>query len=75
LLRGVNTVDLFWQGAISASIDIYRNGTRIRTVSNMGTYTDSTGNKSNARHTYKMYAAGTQTCSNEVMVRFGGPPN
>ena len=40
---------------------------------NRGTYTDSTGSKGNARYTYKVCTAGTQTCSNEVTVRFGAP--
>ena len=43
------------------------------TVPNTVTYTDSTGQKGNARYTYKVCEADTQNCSNEVTVRFGGP--
>ena len=67
-------VDLSWNGATSNSIDIYRNGVLLATVLNIpGFYTDQIGNKGRATYTYKVCEAGTQTCSNEVTVRFGGP--
>src|SRR5262249_55894768 len=44
-LNGIDTVDLFWRGATSANIDIYRNGVLIRTVPNIGQFTDSTGRR------------------------------
>lgn len=66
-------MDLFWTGAISANLDIYRDDVLIATVLNTGSYTDSTGQKGNARFTYKVCDAGTQNCSNQVTVRFGGP--
>ena len=53
-----------------ANIDVYRDGIVIATVPNTGTYTDSTGDTGRARYTYKVCAAGTLTCSNEVTVRF-----
>jgi len=66
-------VDLSWSGATSASVDIYRNGVVIATVpSNPGSYTDSTGQKGRATFTYQVCEAGTQTCSNQVTVIFGG---
>jgi serine protease len=43
-------------------------------VPNSGFYTDNTGSKGRATYTYKVCEAGTQTCSNEVTVRFGGRP-
>jgi hypothetical protein len=68
-------VDLVWSGATSANIDIYRDGVVIATVPNSETYTDSIGARGgNARYTYKVCDAGTQNCSNQVTVRFGGPP-
>jgi len=69
-VRGIDTVDLFWSGATSTNIDIYRNGALITTVPNTSTYTDSTGQRGNASFTYKICAAATATCSNEVTVRF-----
>lgn len=66
-------MDLFWVGATSANLDIYRDGVLIATVPNTGNYTDSTGQKGNGTFTYKVCDAGTQNCSNLVAVRFGGP--
>jgi len=45
----------------------------VATTANDGSYTDNTGNKGRATYTYKVCEAGTQNCSNEVTVRFGGP--
>jgi cell division septation protein DedD len=74
-VQGRHTVDLIWSGATSANIDIYRDGVVVATVSNTGSYTDSIGVRGgNVRYTYKVCEAGTQNCSNEVTVRFGGPP-
>jgi serine protease AprX len=67
---GVNTVRLRWSGATSTNIDVYRNGAVVATVPNTGTYTDSTGDTGRARYTYKVCAAGTSTCSNDVIVTF-----
>jgi hypothetical protein len=74
-VRGFHTVDLSWTGATSANIDVYRDGVAVAAVPNSGTYTDSIGVRGgNVHYTYKVCEAGTQTCSNEVTVRFGGPP-
>jgi uncharacterized delta-60 repeat protein len=74
-VRGIHTVDLSWSGATSSSVDVYRDGNLVVTVPNTGSYRDSIGAKGgNVRYTYKVCEAGTQTCSNEVTVRFGGPP-
>jgi N-acetylneuraminic acid mutarotase len=74
-VQGRQTVDLFWSGSNAASIDIYRNGVVIATVPNTGTYKDFIGVRGgNVRYTYKVCEASTQNCSNEVTVRFGGPP-
>jgi N-acetylneuraminic acid mutarotase len=67
---GINTVRLTWDGATSSNIDVYRNNVLIATTTNTGTYTDSTGDTGRARYTYRVCEAGTQTCSNDVTVRF-----
>src|SRR5947208_3420628 len=67
---GINTSRLTWSGATLTKLDVYRDGIVIATVPNTGTYTDSTGDTGRARYTYKVCAAGTLTCSNEVTVRF-----
>jgi len=70
-----HTVDLSWTGTDAANIDIYRGGVVIATVPNNGAYKDFIGVRGgNARYTYKVCEAGIQNCSNEVTVRFGGPP-
>jgi outer membrane protein assembly factor BamB len=74
-VQGRHTVDLTWSPITSANIDIYRDGVVIATVPNTGSYKDFVGVRGgNARYTYKVCEAGTQNCSNEVTVRFGGPP-
>jgi acetyl esterase/lipase len=70
-VRGINTVRLNWNGATSPNIDIYRNNVLIATQPNdPGVYIDFTGDTGNAEYTYRVCEAGTQTCSNEVLVRF-----
>jgi N-acetylneuraminic acid mutarotase len=74
-VQGRHTVDLTWNGATSANIDIFRDGVVIATVPNNGTYKDFIGVRGgNARYIYKVCDAGTQNCSNQVTVRFGSPP-
>ena len=74
-VHGNRTVDLSWNGATAANVDIFRDGALIATVPNTGSYTDSIGVRGgNVRYTYKVCEANTSTCSNEVTVRFGGPP-
>ena len=63
-------VDLRWSGAQSTSVDIYRNGSRIATVSNTGTYTDQFGKRATGTYSYKVCAAGGQQCSNEAAISF-----
>jgi len=70
-VHGFDTVDLSWSGATSSMVDIYRNGVVIATVpSTPGAYTDNTGQKGRATFTYQVCEAGTQNCSNQVIVRF-----
>ena len=71
-VHGINTVDLIWSGAPTGNVDIYRNGMLMTTVPNTGSYTDSTGQRGRATFTYQVCEAGTQNCSNQVTVRFGG---
>jgi hypothetical protein len=74
-VQGRHTVDLSWNGSNAANIDIYRVGVVIATVPNNGAYKDFIGVRGgNARYIYKVCDAGTQNCSNQVTLRFGGPP-
>jgi hypothetical protein len=69
-VQGINTVRLTWSGATSANVDVYRDGGVIVTTANDGLYVDSIGNGSQADYTYLLCDAGSQTCSNEVVVSF-----
>ena len=69
-VQGINTVRLAWSGAASANIDVYRNAVVVATTANDGVYDDSTGETGQAQYTYMLCDAGTQTCSNEVLVTF-----
>ena len=72
-VQGQQRVDLSWNGATSNNIDIYRNGVLITTVSNIpGFYTDTIGARGKGTYTYRVCDAGTQHCSNQVTVKFGG---
>ena len=74
-VQGKHTVDLTWSPVTSPNIDIYRDGGVIATVPNTGSYKDFIGvREGNVRYIYKVCDAGTQNCSNEVIVRFGAPP-
>jgi hypothetical protein len=70
-IGGINTSRLKWRGAISANVDVYRDGNVIATTPNDGQYDDSTGTTGQASFMYQVCNAGTQTCSNAVTVNFG----
>ena len=59
---------LTWSGATSNMVDIYRNNARTATTLNDGLYTDPIGG--HGTYTYRVCAAGTQTCSNQATVTF-----
>src|SRR5881392_3346348 len=72
-VQGQQAVDLSWNGATSNNIDVYRNGVLIATVPNIpGFYTDHIGLRGKGTYTYRVCEAGSQNCSNQVTVRFGG---
>lgn len=62
--------DLKWSGATSSRVDIYRNGSRIATVSNSGSYTDQFSSRTRGTFTYKVCLAGMQECSKEAATSF-----
>jgi subtilisin len=69
-VRGVQHADLTWSGATSNNVDVYRDGSKIVTVSNSGSRTDNIGARGGGSYTYQVCEAGTSTCSNEVTVSF-----
>jgi len=69
-INGINSVRLSWSGATSNNVDVYRNAVVVATTANDGSYDDSTGDTGRAQYRYMVCEAGTQTCSNELLVRF-----
>jgi hypothetical protein len=68
--RTARLVDLRWGGATGSSVDIYRNGSRIATVSNNGSYADQLDKRAKGSFTYKVCVAGGQPCSSDAAVSF-----
>ena len=66
--KGKNKVDVTWSGAVTSSVDIYRNGSLRTTTSNNGAYTDSF--KTSGSFTYKVCDQGTDNCSGDATVNF-----
>jgi hypothetical protein len=69
-VKGVQRAALAWTGATSTSVDVYRNGAKVMTVSNTGSATDNINKKGSGTYTYKVCSAGTTTCSNTAQVVF-----
>ena len=63
-------MSLKWTGASGAMVDIYRNGSRIRTTANDGSDTNGRTFQGAAIYTFKVCEAGSSVCSNEVTVVF-----
>ena len=68
-VEGLKFVDLTWANLTTTSVDVYRNGVKVVTVTNSGMATDRLGDKSGT-YTYKVCGAGTTTCTNQASVTF-----
>jgi len=68
-VKGQQKADLTWSG-FSSNVDIYRNGSLIKTTANDGAETDAINKKGGGSYTYRACAAGTTTCSNDARVVF-----
>ncbi len=66
--KGKNKVDVSWSGAVTSSVDIFRNGSLRTTTANDGAYTDSF--RTSGTFTYKVCDQGTDNCSEESSVSF-----
>ncbi len=66
--KGKNKVDLTWNDASTAEVDIYKNGALYRTTTNDGAYTDSF--RTYGTFTYSVCDKGTSNCSADVSVTF-----
>jgi hypothetical protein len=63
-------VALSWSPITSEQINIYRNNAMVARVPNTRTYTDHPGGHRYQTYTYKVCAAATQNCSNEVTINY-----
>lgn len=68
--RGQWVATLSWSGATTSQVDIYRNGAKLVTTSNSGTYTDNTSFKGGGGLSYKVCEASSQVCSTEITLLF-----
>ncbi|NNE06783.1 MAG: M6 family metalloprotease domain-containing protein [Xanthomonadales bacterium] len=69
-VRGKKNFDLTWSGALSANVDVYRDGGLVATTANDGAYTDATNLKGGGSHTHQVCEQGTTTCSDPVVTSF-----
>ena len=69
-VKGTRNADLTWDGVSGATVDVWRNGTKVATTPNDEFYTDPIGAKGGGTFIYKVCAAGTTTCSPEVSASF-----
>jgi hypothetical protein len=67
--KGLQAVDLSWSGMNGVSLDVYRGAMKWSTA-NDGSETDAINKKGAGTYTYKVCAAGTDTCSNTATVVF-----
>ena len=67
--KGLQAVDLSWNGLSGTSLDVYRNSSKWPTP-NDGSETDNINKKGAGSYTYKVCVAGTTTCSNTATVAF-----
>jgi hypothetical protein len=69
-VKGLQKVDLSWNGASATMVDVYRDGARLSTTANDGAETDNINRKGSAVYEYRVCAAGTTSCSNASTVVF-----
>jgi PKD repeat protein len=70
-VRGWQFVDLSWSGSSATSFDVWRDGSKIATVSGTSTIDELGVKGGGSVYVYKVCQAGsTTTCSNEVTVVF-----
>jgi hypothetical protein len=59
---------LTWSGASGSTVDLYRNGARVRSTENDRKYINTLRYRGAATYAYKVCEKGTSRCSNEVKV-------
>jgi hypothetical protein len=69
-VKGYQRVDLSWGGVSASAVDVYRDGSRLKTTANDGSETDNINRKGTGAYEYRVCTAGTSTCSNPASVVF-----
>lgn len=67
-VKGEHRADLSWQGATTTAVDVYRNGARVASPPNNGSWTDAIKSKGSATYVYRVCEQATTTCSADVEV-------
>ncbi len=70
ILGGKSVVDLTWSGAVSADVELWRNGVLIDTTTNDGLYRDNLGRDTTGSFTYWVCEPGGSECSNMLTIVF-----
>ena len=69
--KGTAYVDLSWHGAATSTVDIYRNGSKLGSMANTNSYTDTITTKGGGSYTYQVCEAQSTTiCSNNSTANF-----
>ena len=68
-MRAGSRVVLTWSGSTGTVVDVFRNGTKVASPANNGTYTDMLGTVTGT-FSYQVCNAGTTVCSNASSVTF-----
>lgn len=68
-VTGVVRVRLDWSGAAGPAVDVYRNGARVATVPNAGSFADVIGRVPGTQQ-HRVCQANTTICSNQTSVAF-----
>lgn len=67
--RGLTSATLAWAGTTAPQVDVYVNGSLLRTVADIGSWTHDTGLRGNPEITYRVCEAGSvAACSDPVTV-------
>jgi hypothetical protein len=67
-VKGELAVDLAWNGATSATLDVYRNGVLLTNTPNDGAERSTVSKK--GTYNYRLCQPGTNYCSNNATVVF-----
>jgi subtilisin family serine protease len=69
-VQGRKRADLTWSGAGTTSVDVFRDGVKVATVANTGSWTHATTQNGGGSHTYQLFEVGGTKSSNKVTVTY-----